>query len=133
METQNRILVVDDHASFRHMLRSFLELNPNWEVCGEASDGWEAIKRTAELHPDIIIMDLDMPRLNGLEATRRIHELLPSARILILTFHENSILPKIAEESGAQGYVLKSEPFDVLTRAIECVGSSDTFFDSSHQ
>jgi DNA-binding NarL/FixJ family response regulator len=133
METQNRILVVDDHVSFRHMLRSFLELNPNWEVCGEASDGWEAIKRTTELHPDIIIMDLDMPKLNGLEATRRIHELLPSARILILTFHENSILPKIAEESGAQGYVLKSEPFDVLTRAIECVGSSDTFFDSSHQ
>ena len=123
MEIQNRILVVDDHASFRHMLRSFLELNPNWEVCGEASDGWEAIKRTAELHPDIIIMDLDMPKLNGLEATRRIHELLPSARILILTFHENSILPKIAEESGAQGYVLKSEPFDVLTRAIEIRGN----------
>ena len=133
MQIHNRILVVDDHPSFRHMLRSFLELNPNWEVCGEASDGWEAVKRTTELHPDIIIMDLDMPRLNGLEATRRIHALLPSVRILILTFHENSVLPKIAEESGAQGYVLKSEPFDVLTRAIETVGSSDSFFDSSRQ
>jgi two-component system response regulator NreC len=133
VQIQNRILVVDDHPTFRHKLRSFLELNPNWEVCGEASDGWEAILRTTELHPDIIIMDLDMPKLNGLEATRRIHELVPSARILILTFHENSILPKIAQESGAQGYVLKSEPFDVLTRAIETVGSSDIFFDSSHQ
>ena len=132
VQIQNRILVVDDHPPFRHMLRSFLELNPNWEVCGEASDGWEAIKRTTELHPDIIIMDLDMPKLNGLEATRRIHELLPSARILILTFHENSILPKIAQESGAQGYVLKSETFDVLTRAIETLGSTDMFFDSSH-
>jgi DNA-binding NarL/FixJ family response regulator len=115
------------------MLRTFLELNPNWEVCGEASDGWEAVERTNELHPDIIIMDLDMPKLNGLEATCRIHEFSPTVRILILTFHENSVLPKIAQEWGAQGYVLKSDPFDVLTQAIETVGNSNRFFDSSRQ
>ncbi len=125
-----RILVVDDHASFRHMLRVFLEIHPDWEVCGEAADGWEAVTRTTELKPDVIIMDLDMPRLNGLEATRRIHKLSPATRVLILTLHENSILPRIAQDSGAQGYVLKSEPLDVLTRAIENAERSDRFFTS---
>jgi DNA-binding NarL/FixJ family response regulator len=116
------------------MLRVFLELNPNWEVCGEASDGFEAIVRTAELHPDIVIMDLDMPKLNGFQATRRIHALSPSTRILILTFHEFSSLSRIAQDSGAQGFILKSEPFDVLVKAIETVGKSEGFFVSpSHQ
>jgi DNA-binding NarL/FixJ family response regulator len=131
-QSHYRILVVDDHPAFRRMLRSFVEQNSGWEVCGEASDGWEAVKRTTELQPDIILMDLDMPRLNGLEATRRIHRILPSIRILILTLHDNTILPRIAQESGAQGYVLKSESFDVLNRAIETMGSSDRFFVSSN-
>ena len=112
------------------MLRVFLELNPDWEVCGEASDGWEAVTRTTELHPDIIIMDLDMPRLNGLEATRRIHEFSPGTRILILTMHEFASLSKIAQDFGAQGYLLKSESFDVLSKAIETVGTSEEFFES---
>jgi DNA-binding NarL/FixJ family response regulator len=131
MQLHHRILLVDDHPSFRHMLRAFLELNPDWEVCGEASDGCEAVTKTTELHPEVIIMDLNMPRLNGLEATRRIHELSPSIRILILTLHENSVLSRIARDSGAQGYFLKSEPFDVLTRAIENMGDSEKFFGSS--
>ena len=131
MQLHQRILVVDDHTSFRHLLRTFLELNPNWEVCGEASDGREAVAKTTELQPDIILMDLDMPRLNGLEATRQIHKHSPSIRILILTLHDNSILPEIAQNSGARGYLLKSEPFDVLTRAIESMSNSDSFFVSS--
>jgi DNA-binding NarL/FixJ family response regulator len=132
--SHTRFLVADDHSSFRHMLRVFLELNPNWEVCGEASDGFEAIRRTTELHPDIVIMDLDMPKLNGIEATRRIHALSPSTRILILTFHEFSSLPQVAQDSGAQGFVLKTEPFDVLMKAIETVGNSEGFFISpSHE
>jgi len=131
MQLHHRILLVDDHPSFRHMLRAFLELNPDWEVCGEAADGCEAVTKTTELHPDVIIMDLNMPRLNGLEAPRRIHELSPSIRILILTLHENSVLSRIARDSGAQGYFLKSEPFDVLTRAIETIGDSEKFLGSS--
>jgi DNA-binding NarL/FixJ family response regulator len=131
VQLHQRILVVDDHTSFRHLLRTFLELNPNWEVCGEASDGREAVAKTTELQPDIILMDLDMPRLNGLEATRQIHKHSPSIRILILTLHDNSILPEIAQNSGARGYLLKSEPFDVLTRAIESMSNSDSFFVSS--
>ena len=132
MQAHQRILVVDDHPAFRHLLRTFLELNPNWEVCGEASDGREAIAKTAELHPDIVLMDLDMPRINGLEATRQIHNHFPSIRILILTLHDNSMLPQIARNWGAQGYVLKSEPFDVLTRAIEIMCDSDQFFVAPH-
>ena len=134
MPLHTRFLVADDQSSYRHMLRVFLELNPNWEVCGEASDGFEAIVRTAELHPDIVIMDLDMPKLNGFQATRRIHALSPSTRILILTFHEFSSLSRIAQDSGAQGFILKSEPFDVLVKAIETVGKSEGFFVSpSHR
>lgn len=128
MKLQRRILVVDDHATFRHMLRVFLEQNPNWEVCGEAADGCEAVERTSELNPDIILMDLQMPRLNGIEATRRIHQQFPSTRVLILTLHQNSSLPEIAKDSGARGYVLKSEPLDVLTRAIETLGEPEGFF-----
>lgn len=134
MQLHYRILLVDDYPSFRRMLRLFLELNPDWEVCGEASDGWEAVERTGELKPDIVIMDLDMPKLNGLEATRKIHMTSPSIRILILTLHDNSLLPRLAQESGAQGIVLKSEPFDILAKAIESVGRSrDQFFVSPHQ
>jgi DNA-binding NarL/FixJ family response regulator len=105
MHLHHRILLVDDHTFFRHTLRKFLELNPNWEICGDASDGCEAVDKTNELHPDIIIMDLEMPRLNGLEATRRIHEHSPSIRILILTLQESSALSKIAQDSGAEGCV----------------------------
>jgi CheY-like chemotaxis protein len=127
-----RILVADDHSSFRHLLRGFLELNPNWEVCGEASDGWEAVVRTTELNPDIVIMDLDMPKMNGFEATRRIRETSPGTRILILTLHEFSTLAQIAQDSGAQGLVFKSEPFEVLTDAIETLGNTNEFFVSPH-
>jgi DNA-binding NarL/FixJ family response regulator len=118
MPPHPRILVADDHSPFRPMLRAILELNPNWEVCGEAADGLEAVVRTTELHPDIVLMDLSMPNLNGIEATRRIRTLSPSTRILIL----------IAQDSGAQGYVLKSESFDVLGKAIETLTNSKEFF-----
>ena len=128
MASHFRILVVDDHPAFRHMLRVFIELNPNWEVCGEASDGSEAVTRTTELNPDIVLMDLNMPTLNGFEATRRIHELSPKTRILILTLHEFKSLSQIVQDSGARGYVLKSEPFEVLTKAIESLGTSKKMF-----
>ena len=110
------------------MVRGMVEQHPGWQVCGEACDGAEAVQRATELRPDVIVMDLVMPKLNGLEATRKIHELSPSARVLILTLHENPVLPKIAQDSGANGYVVKSESLDTLTRAIESVGESNRFF-----
>jgi len=126
-----RILVVDDHPAIRRMLHTFLELHSDWQVCGEAEDGLEAVAKATDLHPDVVIMDLDMPKLNGIEATRRIHKLIPSTRVLILTLHENAVLSKIAQDSGANGYVLKSEALDVLTQAIESVERSDRFFVSA--
>jgi DNA-binding NarL/FixJ family response regulator len=126
-----RILVVDDQSSVRQMLRIFLERNANWEVCGEASDGWEAVQRTTELNPDVVIMDLDMPKLNGFEATRRIHEKFPEIRVLIFTLHDFSTLQQIAQDAGARGLVLKSEPFEVLAHAIETLGDSKAFFVSA--
>lgn len=119
VHSHHRILVVDDHPSYRHMLRAFLQQNPEWEVCGEAADGCEALAQTRRLHPDLVLMDLQMPNLDGLEATRRIHELWPSTHVLILTMHENPFLPQIARESGASGCILKSEPLQVLSSAIE--------------
>jgi|SRR5579872_392623 len=113
------------------MLHTFLELHSDWQVCGEAEDGLEAVAKATDLHPDVVIMDLDMPKLNGIEATRRIHKLIPSTRVLILTLHENAVLSKIAQDSGANGYVLKSEALDVLTQAIESVERSDRFFVSA--
>jgi CheY-like chemotaxis protein len=128
-----RILVADDHSSFRHMLRTFLELNRNLTVCGEASDGWEAVVRTTELKPDIVILDLDMPKMKGSEAARRIRETSPGTRILILTLHEFSTLQQIAQDFGAQGLVFKSQPFEVLTDAIETLGHTNKSFISPHR
>ena len=107
------------------MLSLFLQQNPEWEVCGEASDGREAVDQTKRLRPDLVLMDLQMPNLDGLEATRRIHAQCPSTNVLILTMHENPLLPELAKESGARGYVLKSQPLQMLTRAIEEIDCSE--------
>ena len=119
MHSHHRILVVDDHPHYRHMLRAFLQQYPEWEVCGEAADGREAVAQTRHLHPDLVLMDLQMPHLDGLEATRRIHALWPATHVLILSMHENPMLPQIARDSGASGYILKSEPLQALSSAIE--------------
>jgi len=109
-----------------------MELNPNWEICGEASDGLEAVHKTAELKPDMVIMDVQMPRLNGLEATRKIHAAAPGICVLIVTFYESSDLPQMVRDAGARGFVLKSELFEALTDAIETVMGSDRFFACPH-
>lgn len=130
-QVHSRILLVDDHPYFRHLLRVFLEQNPEWEVCGEAADGCEALARTTELHPDIVLMDLQMPRLNGIEATKKIHQQHPSTRVLILTLHDSEMLTEIARDSGASGYVLKSEPLEALVEAIRTLGEREGFFFTS--
>ncbi len=123
-----RILVVDDQPFMRRAVRNLLESRPAWEICGEASDGCEAIERTGELRPDVVVMDMSMPRLNGLEATRFIHEFFPSSQVLILTFHDFPGLPELAREAGAQGFILKGNSGELLVRAVESVGESTPFF-----
>jgi DNA-binding NarL/FixJ family response regulator len=123
-----RILIVDDHAFMRKAVRSILESHDNWEVCGEAADGSEAIERTGELHPDVVIMDILMPRVGGLEATRRIHDSFPESHVLILTLHGFPDLTRAVQEAGAQGCVLKSDSCRDLLPAVESVSHSKPFF-----
>jgi DNA-binding NarL/FixJ family response regulator len=123
----SRVLVVDDHAVIRRGVQGILGAYPEWELCGEAENGQEAIKLAETLKPEIIIMDVSMPVLNGLEATRIIHELLPNTRILLLTLHSSTELVRTAFRAGARGYVLKSDAEHELVRALNVVIGDGTY------
>jgi DNA-binding NarL/FixJ family response regulator len=103
-----RILIVDDKESVRSGLRIFLELHEGFTVCGEASDGLEGIRKTFELKPDIVLLDISMPNLDGLEATHLIKEGSPRAQIVIVTDHNSLEAARLAATVGASGYVTKS-------------------------
>jgi DNA-binding NarL/FixJ family response regulator len=102
-------VLVDDHAVVRRGIRALLEPYPEWEVCGEASNGMEAIQRNQELRPDIIVMDISMPQLNELDASRQILKETPQTKILLITLLSSGDLLKTAIALGVQGYVLKSD------------------------
>jgi DNA-binding NarL/FixJ family response regulator len=123
-----RILIADDQPYIRRAVRALLESRPGWEVCGEASDGREAIRKTDELQPDIIVMDMFMPNLNGLEATREIYGAHRDAKVLILTLHDLPDLSRAARDAGAKGLVLKSDSNLFLIPAIEAIGNSEMYF-----
>jgi DNA-binding NarL/FixJ family response regulator len=131
-EKHLRILVVDDQPYVRRAVRSLLESKREWEVCGEASDGREAIEQTEALHPDVVVMDMTMPNLNGLEATRFIHERFPHCVVVILTLHDFPELPRMAQEAGAKGYVLKGDSGHFLIPAILSVSNCRPFFPHGH-
>ncbi|MGH9684679.1 MAG: response regulator [Candidatus Acidiferrales bacterium] len=113
-----RILIADDQPFVRRAVRALLETHEGWRVCGEASNGCEAIKQNDELKPDVIVMDLVMPQMNGLEATRRIRESSPRPRVLILTLYDLPELNRVAQDAGAQACVLKSESIQHLVAAV---------------
>ena len=125
-----RILVADDHEVVRHGVRSLLEGHPGWEVCAEASDGREAVEKAIHLKADVIILDIGMPNLNGLEATRQILRSLPQARVLILTMHESEQVVREVLEAGARGFLLKSDAGRDLVAAVEALQRHKTFFTS---
>jgi DNA-binding NarL/FixJ family response regulator len=121
-----RILIVDDHEIFRRGLRSLLESHPRWEICGEAVDGQEAVEKVKALKPDIVVLDITMPRLNGLEAARQIRNEFPESKVVILSQHEPSLMKQSALAAGAGAYVTKSEVSKELLVAIESIISEET-------
>lgn len=124
-----RILIADDHAILRAGIRALLQLHPDFEVVGEAADGFEAVMQAQALRPDVILMDIAMPGMDGLAATHEIVSACPTARILILTQHENREYVLPALKAGAAGYVLKRAPDDSLVRAIRQVYAGGTYLD----
>jgi DNA-binding NarL/FixJ family response regulator len=114
-----RILVVDDHAVVRRGVRSLLESHEGWEVCGEATTGRDAVEQSRRLRPDVIVMDLSLPELNGLDATRHILKDAPETEVLVLTMHQSEELARDVLQAGARGYVLKSDADEDLIVAVE--------------
>jgi DNA-binding NarL/FixJ family response regulator len=127
-QKQLRILIADDQPYMRRAVKALLESQDGWVVCGEAANGLEAIEKTEKLQPDVVVMDMIMPHLNGLEATRRIHREFPDSHILILTLHDVPELTRLVQTAGAQGLVLKSDSNRLLISAVEHLGRSDTFY-----
>jgi DNA-binding NarL/FixJ family response regulator len=125
-----RILIVDDHEIVRRGLKALLESRTGWVVCGEAATGREAVALAAEHRPDIVIMDIKMPELNGLEATRQIRRILPKTEIVVLSLHYSDQLVREIVEAGARAYVLKSDAGRDLLTAVEALANKRTFFTS---
>ena len=123
-----RILIADDHELIRRGVRSLLEAEPGWKVVGEASDGQDAIEKAKETRPDIVVLDIAMPRLSGLEAARRLNRLLPQVKVLILTIHDSERLACEVLNAGARGYVTKSDTARDLVIAIGALCREKTFF-----
>jgi PAS domain S-box-containing protein len=124
-----RVLIVDDHEVVRRGLVSLLMTQPGCVICGEATQGKEAIEKAIDLTPDVIVMDVSMPTLNGLDATRTIRTLLPSCEILVLSQHDSPEMVRQAFRSGARGYVLKSSVGKNLKEALQRVSRHETFID----
>lgn len=125
------ILLADDHTIVREGLRRMIELDTDLEVIGEARDGREAVAMTTELRPDVVLMDIAMPGLNGLEATRQLIKTFPSIKIIILTAHNDDAYVQSAVDSGAYGFLLKQASTDEVCRAIRLVHSGKPFYTQS--
>jgi DNA-binding NarL/FixJ family response regulator len=126
-----RILIADDHEVARKGIRCLLESHEGWEVCGEARDGREAVECAGKLKPDVLLLDIGMPNLNGLDAARQILAILPNARILILTVHDSEQVVREVLAAGARGFLLKSDAGRDLLAAVEALQHRRTFFTSS--
>jgi len=122
-----RILLVDDHPIVRQGLKTLLEAHSGWEVIGEAADGLEAVDKADRLHPDVMVLDVTMPRMNGLEACRLIREKAPGLEILFVTQHDSPQMMREALEAGARGYVVKSNAARDLLEAVEAVSQHRVF------
>ena len=125
---RTRILIVDDHEIFRRGLRSLLESRPEIEICGEATNGVEAVQKAKEVEPDVVVMDIAMPNMNGIEATRRITEKHPRMGVVILSMHYDESYVIRSLKAGARAYLLKDAMKSELISAIHAVAEGRSFF-----
>ena len=125
-----RIVIVDDHAVVRRGVRSLLESQPGWEVSAEATTGREAVELVRRLWPHVVVMDLSLPELNGLDATRQIVKESPQTEVLVLTMHHSEQLARDVLQAGARGYVLKSDADQSLIAAVESLSQHKPFLTS---
>jgi len=125
-----RILLADDHKVVRQGTRALLSTMPEWQIVGEADNGRDAVSLTAELKPDIVILDISMPKLNGLDATRQIKKNSPDTEVLIFTAQETEQLVHDVFESGARSYILKTDAADHLIEALKALSDHKHFFTS---
>jgi len=123
-------LLADDHELMRQGVRNLLELYPEVEICGEAKDGQEAVEKALECLPDVAMLDLSMPKMGGLEATRQIREVLPETEVLILTAHDTNMLVREVLNAGARGYVLKSDNSTQIVDAVKAIAQHNLYFSS---
>jgi DNA-binding NarL/FixJ family response regulator len=123
-----RILIADDHPLFRHGLSALLSASPDFEIVSEATSGEEVISLAARLQPDVILMDIQMPGINGIEATRRVLHTSPNIRILIITMFEDDASVFTAMRAGARGYILKDAQKGDMLGAIRAVGRGEAIF-----
>jgi len=128
MMAKTRVLVADDHTMIRQGLISILRAQDEFEVVGEAKDGNEAVEKALGSRPDVVVLDLSMPRLNGLEAARRIRKALPRTRILVLTMHDDEEYVLRTVRAGASGYVVKDGAASELVAAIRAVSAGQGYF-----
>ena len=126
-----RILIADDHDLVRRGIRDLLQSYPFWSICAEAKTGRDAVAKSEALKPDIAILDISMPDLNGLEATRKIRIVSPRTEVLILTMHNSDHLTREILDTGARGYILKSDSARDLAIAIETLAKHKPFFTSN--
>lgn len=115
---RNRVLIVDDHAVVRVGVKVLLSANPKWEVCGEAADGWHALREIVKLAPDVVILDVSMPVMNGFEVVQEIRRIAPATKVVLFSIHD---VAATALQVGADGFVLKSSGVEALEAMLESV------------
>jgi DNA-binding NarL/FixJ family response regulator len=123
---RTRFLIVDDSELVRKSLRTVLQANPEWEICGEAPDGETGVQMFKELHPNIVILDFQMPGINGIEAARRMSEIAPAVPIVLFTQHASSDLEKHAREAGIRSVVSKTNAFPMVGMIEALLGPTDS-------
>jgi len=126
-----RVLVVEDHRDWRKLVRLLFQIRPEWQVICEVSDGSEAVKKAEELKPDIILLDIGLPKLDGIEAARQIRQLSPNSRIVFLSVEHSADIVQVALGTGALGYVCKLDTQSDLLSAVEAVLRGEPFVSRS--